>query len=74
MKLPIRHEYFDDIKKGKKKFEYRDAHITFVDEETGEQLRKDVKDVSLILQSFAPEEFQGKGLLEDERVIQFELF
>ena len=42
MKLPIKHKYFQDIKDGKKSVELRSAHITFVDEETGDELRKDV--------------------------------
>lgn len=73
MKLSIKKEYFDAIKNGSKCFDYRDAHITFVCEETGETLRKEVVDVSLILESFAPEEYRGKGLLEDERIIRFAL-
>ena len=44
MKLPIKKKYFDEIKIGIKKVEYRDAHITFVCEETGEELRKDIED------------------------------
>jgi len=31
MKLPIKKEYFDQIKSGKKYIEFRSAHITFVD-------------------------------------------
>jgi len=42
MKLPIKKKYFDEIKEGKKKFEYRDAHITFICEETGEKLKKEI--------------------------------
>ena len=42
MKLPIKKKYFNQIKSGKKDIEYRDAHITFVCEETGETLRKEV--------------------------------
>lgn len=49
MKLPIKKVYFDQIKEGKKKYEYRDAHITFVCEETGETLRKEV--ISVYLQT-----------------------
>ena len=47
MKLPIKKKYFDEIKSGHKMFEFRDAHITFVCEETGEKLRKDVKETYL---------------------------
>ena len=42
MKLPIKKKYFDAIKSDDKFEEYRDAHITFVCEETGETIRKDV--------------------------------
>ena len=38
MKLSIKKEYFDQIKAGVKRLEYRDAHITFVCEETGDDL------------------------------------
>ena len=47
MKLPIKKEYFDLIKEGKKDIEYRDAHITFICEETGETLRCEITDVAL---------------------------
>ena len=39
MKLLIKKEYFDRIKSGEKIEEFRDAHITFVCEETGETLQ-----------------------------------
>lgn len=38
MKLPIKRKYWDKIESGEKDFELRDAHITFVDCETGEYL------------------------------------
>jgi hypothetical protein len=47
MKLPIKKKYFDLIKEGKKTFELRDAHITFICEETGETLRKDIESVNI---------------------------
>ncbi len=40
MKLPIKHKFFMQIKEGKKFFEVRDGHITFVDEETKEDIQK----------------------------------
>jgi len=43
MKLPIKQRYFDKIKSGEKKIEFRDAHITFVCEETGETLVRYVR-------------------------------
>ena len=68
MKLPIKKKYFDEIKDGKKRFEYRDAHITFVCEETGEQIRKDVifARVDTGLQHLYPD------VLEDEKTLIFE--
>lgn len=47
MKLPIKKKYFDMIEKGEKDFELRDAHITFVCEETGKELRKDIAFVTI---------------------------
>jgi len=47
MKLPIKKKYFDLIKSGKKVTEYRDAHITFMCEETGRTLRKDIVKASV---------------------------
>ena len=48
MKLPIKSKYFNEIKRGIKKFELRDAHITFICVETSEKLRKKVSNVKLI--------------------------
>lgn len=48
MKLPIKKKFFDQIKSGNKELEFRDAHITFVCEETGEQLRKEVVSCDVI--------------------------
>ena len=47
MKLPIKKKYFDQIKSGEKDMEYRDAHITFICEETGEILVCDVLSVDI---------------------------
>jgi len=73
MKLPIKKKYFDLIKAGKKTVEYRDAHITFICEETGERLRKDVKHVHLVLMDSVPEEFHHNHLFDDDMIIRFEL-
>lgn len=48
MKLSIKKKYFDEIKAGKKKIDFRDAHITFICEETGEKLIKNVKSCAVI--------------------------
>jgi hypothetical protein len=48
MKLPIKKKYFDQIKKGIKKYEIRDGHITFICEETGESLLKYIENATII--------------------------
>jgi len=48
MKLLIKKKYFDVIKSGEKNLEWRDAHITFICEETKEELRKDVIGVGIV--------------------------
>jgi uncharacterized radical SAM superfamily protein len=69
MKLPIKKEYFDKIKSGEKEFEYRDAHITFICEETNERLMKQVIDVAMVERhsDLFPD------VLEDDWVIRFKL-
>lgn len=72
MKLLIKKKYFDRIKSRDKNVEYRDAHITFICEETGEKLRKEVKmvdviDFDVIRGLFEPD------LFEDDRIIKFYL-
>lgn len=70
MKLPIKKEDFDAIKLGNKPFEWRDAHITFVCEETGETLRKSIVHVALVK---LPKEIRDLDLFEDDRQIVFGL-
>jgi len=70
MKLPIKKKYFDQIKSGKKKFELRDAHITFVCEKTGRTIRKNITDVSIDFRR----NFSGyDDVLEDDKIIVFDL-
>lgn len=73
MKLPIRKEYFDAIKEGNKHFEYRDAHITFVCEETGRALRKKVTGVCFTSFDMLPVWLKESGMFEDDILIKFEL-
>jgi len=68
MKLLIKKEYFDEIKNGNKIFDYRDAHITFVCEETGEKLRKGVTGVDM---TDKPDIY--RDVLKDDIVIRFSL-
>jgi len=66
MKLPIKKKYFDQIKSGEKDFELRDAHITFICEETGETLRRDIE-TACISKGF-------KGMYPDVLEDDFTLF
>lgn len=77
MKLKIKKKFFDLIKSGEKKVDLRDAHITFVCEETGETLRKDICAVG-----FGSKEAMLKGhdrkhydkdLFEDDMLLGFML-
>ena len=73
MKLPINHDYFEQIKSGKKDREFQDAHITFIDEETGEQLKKKIWGCCMYpideITSITPEE--KKKIFEDKEQICF---
>ena len=71
MKLPIKKKYFDEIKQGNKVKEYRDAHITFVCEETGETLVQNVLFAQVIDISQVPKEYQNTDCLTDDKVISF---
>lgn len=48
MKLPIKDQYFNEIKRGLKDIELRDGHITFVNEKTGEKLLKKISGVFMV--------------------------
>ncbi len=69
MKLPIKKKYFDEIKNGIKRVEYRDAHITFVCEETGEEIRKGVNGCHVA----SGIRHRHPDVLTDEETIVFEL-
>jgi len=71
MKLPIRDEFFEQIKSGKKEVEYRDAHITFVNEKTKETITKPVIGVCLRSKIMLPKILQKSGMFDDETIIQF---
>ena len=73
MKLPISKKYFESIRQGSKTLDYRDAHITFVCEETGETISRSICDVELIKACDVPERYKDKGLFEDDVLIRFEL-
>lgn len=73
MKLPIKKKYFDVIKRGNKIMEWRDAHITFVCEETGETLTRWISDVMLMPINKLSKELQSSGCFDDKMVIGFKL-
>ncbi len=47
MKLPIKKKFYDRIEKGNKQLEFRDAHLTFVCEETHREMTFDISSVSI---------------------------
>lgn len=71
MKLPIKKEYFDKIKSGDTNIDFRDSHITFVCEETGETLRKEVNRVFLTRKSHILD--IDDSLFDDDVIIAFDL-
>ena len=71
MKLPIKKEYFDMIKSGKKTEEFREAHITFICEETGETLRKEVWGVEMFEKKNLDKSI--KPLFKEQDLIVFNL-
>ena len=73
MKLYIKHEYFEAIRNGKKKTEYREAHITFADEKTKELLEVEVIKTRLIPRKELPSKLKGKSFLKGKYLISFDL-
>ena len=73
MKLPIKKKYFDLIKSGDKGWDFRDSHITFVCEETGETLRKEVNRVILTKRSLLSPRLNDNSVFTEEILIGFQL-
>lgn len=74
MKLKAKPKYFNAIKSGKKLIDYRDAHITFINEETGQKTIRDVIGVKLIKKQDLPKDLQDNQILfSDETFIAFTL-
>ena len=74
MKLQIKKKYFDRIKSGLKRIDFRDAHITFICIETGETLKKDIQEVHLDnLENIPISPEEKKELFEGKRIIGFVL-
>jgi len=73
MKMKTKKKYFDKIKSGEKLVDYRDAHITFINEETGGKYIRKVVGVRLIRFSELPVDLQKTTLFGDDMIIAFEL-
>ena len=73
MKLKTKSKYFKQIRSGKKLVDYRDAHITFINEETGQKCVRDVVGVRLITRDNLPSELYDSVLFDDNKIIAFEL-
>ncbi len=79
MKLPIDIKYFNRIKNKEKIKEFRDAHITFICNQSGETLRADIMAVELITRAdtkanLAPiEKREFNKMFTDEKQIVFKL-
>ncbi len=73
MKLPIKQKYLDEIKSGKKQFEYRDSHITYVSEETGEELLVEVIDVERVIKEYLFIGVDAKDLFDDDILIRYHI-
>lgn len=71
MKVLINNEHFEEIKAGKRTVDYRDAHLTLVNEDTQEQLVKKVTETSIIPFDCMPRNLQKSGLFEDTTIIKF---
>ena len=80
MKVSIKKKFFDQIKSGEKEIEWRDSHITFICEETGEKLRMNITEVIVTeresyekwdIPNMSEEDF--KKMFTDKYVIGFRL-
>jgi len=73
VKLYIKNEYFEAISNGKKIVEFREAHITFINNETKELLEVPVIKSCLMTHEELPKELQNKAFLKGKWFIAFEL-
>lgn len=76
MKLKAKPEYFKAIKSGKKLVDYREAHSTFINEETGEKVCRDIEDVKMIRRSELPDDLRENTVIfgdGDEWIVCFTL-
>ena len=72
MKLNIRDKWFKEIKKGKST-EIRDAHITFINEKTGEKLIRNVIGVCIRDKAVLPAHLQKSDMFTDDFQIYFKM-
>ena len=68
MKLYVKDKYFQWIKKGMKNEDYRDAHITFINEDTNEILIKNIASATVIDR---PKDLFSDVLHDDRAIIFF---
>jgi hypothetical protein len=73
MKLKTKDKYFRKIKAGEKLVDYRDAHITFINESTGAKYIRKVVGVRMIPRSKLPLDLRDSVLFGDDMIICFEL-
>lgn len=76
MKFKAKPEYFKAIKSGKKLIDYREAHGTFVNTETGEKVTRDITKVRMIKKNELPPELKDNTILfgdGDDWIIAFTL-
>jgi len=74
MKLKAKPEYWTQINSGKKLKDYRDAHATFVNTETGKKVVRDIVGVRIIKRSQLPKELRSNTVLfSDDRIVEFTL-
>jgi hypothetical protein len=73
MKLKTKDKYFRQIKSGKKLVDYRDAHITFINESTGSKYIRKVVGVKLVPRSKLPLDLRDSVLFGDDLILAFEL-
>lgn len=73
MKLYIQDQYFEAIKSGKKKIEYREAHLTLVNIKTKELIECEITGAKLIQHEQLPKELRNKPFLKEEFIVAFEI-
>ncbi len=73
MRLYIKDEYFEAIRNGEKKIDFREAHITFANEDTTELLEVEVIKTRLIPRKELPSKLKGKDFLKGKWFIAFDL-